>query len=265
MSSAIPATTSPSWSDPHRHLPVVEEDDTLTRPSSSRTMPAWSGSRPSTSKSSSATHRGRLGQSSANDGNANEAYPTLDFRDSRHVRREANSDQRTAVRPPTSRARDQMGVAANRDRGVIAFVCGAGSTPTRPTGCALRWPDEFSDIYVFNLRGNRRQEEPKVARSGRRLRAQSRGLYCDGRHSGAGAAQKRSQQLSTTVIGRLPDRARKKVREVRHKCCRRMDPSPISQQGRRLAQPASRRLRHFLPIGGTSPRTFDLRPSCPEA
>ena len=61
VSSAIPATTSPSRSDPHRHLPVVGGG----RPARHHRLrpeqrPPSSGSRPLTSRSSSATRPTRL-------------------------------------------------------------------------------------------------------------------------------------------------------------------------------------------------------------
>jgi predicted helicase len=97
-----------------------------------------------------------VGQESANDDNANEAYPTLDqaIRQT-YGARAAKSSIRglydsyvRAVKWATLRI---------RDRGVIAYVTNGGFLDSASAdGMRKALADEFSAIHIFNLRGNRR-------------------------------------------------------------------------------------------------------------
>ncbi|WP_306748787.1 DEAD/DEAH box helicase [Saccharothrix yanglingensis] len=97
-----------------------------------------------------------VGQESANDDNANEAYPELDqaIRDT-YAARAAKSSIRglydsyvRAIKWATLRI---------RERGVIAYVTNGGFLDSASAdGMRKALTDEFSSIHIFNLRGNRR-------------------------------------------------------------------------------------------------------------
>lgn len=97
-----------------------------------------------------------VGQTSANDNNANLKYPTLDKR-----------IEETFVRNSTSKVAHTMYDSYLRafrwsiDRlgthGVMAFVSNGGWIDSNTgAGVRLSLEDELSDIYVYNLRGNQR-------------------------------------------------------------------------------------------------------------
>jgi predicted helicase len=106
------------------------------------------------------------GQDSANDNNQNEKYPHLDssIRDS-YAARSTASTVRTlydsyirAIRWATLRI---------KDRGVIAFVTNGGFLDTNTAdGLRLTLADEFTQIYVYNLRGNQRTAGEQSRREG---------------------------------------------------------------------------------------------------
>ena len=98
-----------------------------------------------------------VGQTSANDLNANLSYPTLDGRIAdTYAKRSTARSQRTlydsylrAFRWATDRIGDQ---------GVVAFVSNGGWIDGNTAdGIRLSLADEYSRIYVYNLRGNQRQ------------------------------------------------------------------------------------------------------------
>ena len=97
-----------------------------------------------------------VGQETGNDDNKNDSYPTLDASiESTYAARSKASSKRTlydayirAIKWATLRI---------KDRGVIAFVTNGGFLDSNSAdGMRLSLTDEFSDIHVFNLRGNRR-------------------------------------------------------------------------------------------------------------
>ena len=132
-----------------------------------------------------------VGQDSANDDNANEKYPALD----------------TAIRD-TYAARSQATLLRNlydsyvraikwaslriQDRGVIAYVTNGGWLDSNAfDGMRLSLADEFSDIYVYNLRGNartageqRKKEGGTVFDSGSRATVAITLLVKDPHHQG---------------------------------------------------------------------------------
>lgn len=96
------------------------------------------------------------GQSSANDNNANVAYPYLDsrIRDTYAVR--STAINKNALYDSYIRAfrwaSDRLG-----DTGVMAFVTNAGWVDGNAAdGMRACLAEEFSDLYVFHLRGNQR-------------------------------------------------------------------------------------------------------------
>ncbi|MDN5543841.1 MAG: DEAD/DEAH box helicase [Rhodococcus sp. (in: high G+C Gram-positive bacteria)] len=97
-----------------------------------------------------------VGQTSANDLNANIPYPTLDarIRDT-YVRRSQSKVQHTLYDSYLRAFRwatDRIG-----DAGVVAFVSNGGWMDNNSAdGVRLSLADEYSRIYVYNLRGNQR-------------------------------------------------------------------------------------------------------------
>src|SRR5690606_12927190 len=115
------------------------------------------------------------GQSSANDNNANVAYPALDERIRTTYAARSDATNKNALYDSYIRAirwaSDRVG-----DSGVIGFVTNAGFVEAN-TADGLRQclAEEFSSIYVFHLRGNartsgevRRKEKDNVFGSGSR-------------------------------------------------------------------------------------------------
>lgn len=97
-----------------------------------------------------------VGQASANDLNTNLAYPTLDGRIAEtYARRSTATSQRTLYDSYLRAFRwatDRVG-----DHGVVAFVSNGGWIDGNTAdGIRLSLADEYSHIYVFNLRGNQR-------------------------------------------------------------------------------------------------------------
>jgi predicted helicase len=97
-----------------------------------------------------------VGQDSANDENANEKYPTIDtaIHDTYAVRSTAtlkNSLYDSYIRAI------KWAALRIKDRGVIAYVTNGGWLDSNTAdGMRLTLATEFSDIYIYNLRGNRR-------------------------------------------------------------------------------------------------------------
>lgn len=97
-----------------------------------------------------------VGQTSANDLNANVSYPTLDGRITEtYAKRSTARSQRTLYDSYLRAFRwatDRIG-----DHGVVAFVSNGGWIDGNTAdGIRLSLADEYSLIYVYNLRGNQR-------------------------------------------------------------------------------------------------------------
>lgn len=97
-----------------------------------------------------------VGQTSANDLNANIGYPTLDGRIAdTYAKRSTAKSQRTLYDSYLRAFRwatDRIG-----DTGVVAFVSNGGWIDGNTAdGIRLSLSDEYSRIYVYNLRGNQR-------------------------------------------------------------------------------------------------------------
>ena len=106
------------------------------------------------------------GQDSANDNNQNEKYPHLDasIRDTYAAKSSATLKNSLydsyirAIRWATLRI---------KDRGVIAFVTNGGFLDSNTAdGLRQTLADEFSQIYVYNLRGNQRTAGEQSRREG---------------------------------------------------------------------------------------------------
>lgn len=107
-----------------------------------------------------------VGQDSANDENANDDYPSLDQAiENSYVARSRATSRRTlydsyirAIKWATLRI---------RERGVVAFVTNGGFLDSNSAdGMRLSLGEEFSDIYVYNLRGNQRTAGEESRREG---------------------------------------------------------------------------------------------------
>lgn len=97
-----------------------------------------------------------VGQTSANDLNANVAYPTLDKRIAdTYAKRSTATSQRTLYDSYLRAFRwatDRIG-----DAGIVAFVSNGGWIDSNTAdGIRLSLADEYACIYVYNLRGNQR-------------------------------------------------------------------------------------------------------------
>ncbi len=97
------------------------------------------------------------GQNSANDNNANVSYPTLDNRIRTSYAEHSTATNKNALYDSYIRA---IRWASDRikDTGVIGFVSGNGFAE-KPVMAGVRkcLADEFSSVYVFNLRGDIRK------------------------------------------------------------------------------------------------------------
>lgn len=96
------------------------------------------------------------GQKSANDNNANLKYPTLDKRIEETYAARSTATNKNSLYDSYLRAfrwaTDRIG-----EQGVVAFVSNGGWIDANTgDGIRLSLAGEFSDIYVFNLRGNAR-------------------------------------------------------------------------------------------------------------
>lgn len=107
-----------------------------------------------------------MGQSSANDLNANLKYPTLDRRIEDTYAAKSTATNKNSLYDSYLRA---FRWATNRigDQGVVAFVSNGGWIDGNTAdGVRLSFAEDYSDIYVFNLRGNQRTAGEQSRREG---------------------------------------------------------------------------------------------------
>ena len=131
------------------------------------------------------------GQNSANDNNQNLAYPRLDERIAATYAAHSSGTSKTKLYDSYFRAlrwaSDRIG-----ERGVIAFVSNSSFLDANSTdGVRLTLQDEFSQIFVYDLKGNartsgerRRREGGNVFESGSRTGVAITVLVKDPTHSG---------------------------------------------------------------------------------
>lgn len=96
------------------------------------------------------------GQTSANDLNANQKYPSLDKRIAETYAAKSTATNKNSLYDSYLRAfrwaTDRIG-----DQGVVAFVSNGGWIDGNTgDGVRLSMEEDFTDLYVFNLRGNQR-------------------------------------------------------------------------------------------------------------
>jgi len=97
-----------------------------------------------------------VGQTSANDLNANVSYPTLDKRIADTYAKRSTATNKNSLYDSYLRAfrwaTDRIG-----DAGIVAFVSNGGWIDGNTAdGIRLSLADEYSHVYVYNLRGNQR-------------------------------------------------------------------------------------------------------------
>lgn len=107
-----------------------------------------------------------VGQTSANDNNANLKYPTLDARIAETYAAKSTATNKNALYDSYLRAfrwaTDRIG-----DQGVVAFVSNGGWIGGNTgAGVRLSMAEDFTDLYVFNLRGNSRMAGEQAKREG---------------------------------------------------------------------------------------------------
>ena len=97
-----------------------------------------------------------VGQTSANDNNANLKYPTLDARIAETYAARSTATNKNSLYDSYLRAfrwaTDRIG-----EQGVVAFVSNGGWVDANTgDGVRLSLAEDYSDIYLLNLRGNAR-------------------------------------------------------------------------------------------------------------
>ncbi|WP_103763122.1 DEAD/DEAH box helicase [Roseovarius confluentis] len=110
-----------------------------------------------------------VGQSTANDDNANVTYPGLDERiRSTYAARSANTNMRSLYDSYIRAIRwasDRIG-----DAGIVAFVTNAGWVDGKAAdGLRACLAEEFTDLYVFHLRGNQRTSGERSRKEGGKI------------------------------------------------------------------------------------------------
>ena len=107
-----------------------------------------------------------VGQTSANDNNANLKYPTLDARIAETYAAKSTATNKNSLYDSYLRAfrwaTDRIG-----NQGVVAFVSNGGWVDANTgDGVRLSLAEDFNDIYLFNLRGNQRTAGEQSRREG---------------------------------------------------------------------------------------------------
>lgn len=107
-----------------------------------------------------------VGQASANDNNANLKYPTLDARIAETYAAKSTATNKNSLYDSYLRAfrwaTDRIG-----DQGVVAFIANGGWLDGNTSdGVRLSMAEDFTDLYVFNLRGNSRMAGEQAKREG---------------------------------------------------------------------------------------------------
>lgn len=118
-----------------------------------------------------------VGQESANDKNKNFKYPQLDARIKQTYAASSHATNNNSIYDSYFRAlrwaSDRVG-----EEGIIAFVSNSSFIDgTSADGVRLSWAKEFSDIYIYNLRGNARTQ-------GERRRQEAGNVFGEGSRTG---------------------------------------------------------------------------------
>ncbi|OFO17068.1 damage-inducible protein [Corynebacterium sp. HMSC22B11] len=107
-----------------------------------------------------------VGQTSANDNNANLKYPTLDARIAETYAAKSTAANKNSLYDSYLRAfrwaTDRIG-----DQGVVAFIANGGWLDSNTSdGVRLSLAEDFTDLYAFNWRGNSRMAGEQAKREG---------------------------------------------------------------------------------------------------
>jgi predicted helicase len=95
-----------------------------------------------------------VGQSSANDDNANQSYPTLDHRIKKTYAKDATGQNLNSLYDLYIRA-IRWGTDRIGDKGILAYVTnGAYIDSNTANGLRKHLVEDFSHLYIYNLRGN---------------------------------------------------------------------------------------------------------------
>lgn len=110
-----------------------------------------------------------VGQSSANDNNQNLAYPRLDERIAATYAAQSTGTSKTKLYDSYFRAlrwaSDRIG-----ERGVIAFISNSSFVDgSSADGVRLSLQDEFSQIFIYDLKGNQRTSGERSRREGGKI------------------------------------------------------------------------------------------------
>ena len=109
------------------------------------------------------------GQKNANDNNQNMSYPTLDAKIAATYAARTNATLKTSLYDQYIRA---FRWASDRieDKGIVSFVTNGGWLDGQAMdGFRKTLVDEFSSIYVFNLRGNQRTQGERSRKEGGKI------------------------------------------------------------------------------------------------
>lgn len=106
------------------------------------------------------------GQESANDDNQNEMYPSLDAEIERSYAAQSTATSKRTLYDSYVRA-FKWATLRIQDRGLIAYVTNGGFLDSNSADDMRKTlADEFSEIYVYNLRGNQRTAGEQSRREG---------------------------------------------------------------------------------------------------
>ncbi|WP_040385350.1 DEAD/DEAH box helicase [Demetria terragena] len=109
------------------------------------------------------------GQDSANDNNANESYPDLDEAIEQTYATRSAAKLKISLYDSYIRAIKWASLRLH-DRGVIAYVTNGGWLDSNSAdGMRKSLAEEFSDIYVYNLRGNQRTAGEQSRKEGGKI------------------------------------------------------------------------------------------------
>src|SRR5699024_2261009 len=109
------------------------------------------------------------GQESANDDNAKESYRALDEAVKRTYTARSSGESQFKQYNSYIRA-IKWATLRIKDRGVIAYVCSGGWLDSKSAdGMRKSIADEFSSIYVYNLRGNQRTHGERSRKEGGKI------------------------------------------------------------------------------------------------
>ncbi|GAB7007714.1 DEAD/DEAH box helicase [Nocardioides sp. AN3] len=109
------------------------------------------------------------GQDSANDNNANEKYPSLDEEIRKTYAERSNATNKNSLYDSYIRA-IKWATLRIKDRGVIAYVTNGGFLDSNTAdGMRKTLAEEFSSIYIYNLRGNQRTAGEQSRKEGGKI------------------------------------------------------------------------------------------------